>query len=246
MSLSYLKTYYDYADTACASPVSEINYYPMDTLADCQSAAADVIGCSTSPYFLAFRAECVTTGFRENGAQVFGTSASYVEAYVYTAATCSDSTSLVNLRQYRVGGCYQFSGADGFGGKSRQGALAPTSTNSFVINIFNDTACTVFYQSVTFLADNTTCQNTAFFSAGSYVKMHIVTQATVTAGVTAGATDSSGGLSTGAIAAIAVASLIVPVCTVFIVYVLWRVRQQVRAEALQNQADKMNELQRNR
>ncbi|KAJ3186788.1 hypothetical protein HDU82_004217, partial [Entophlyctis luteolus] len=174
MSLNYLTTYYDYADSACASPVSEINYYPTATLAACQAAAANVSGCATSSFFLAFEAKCITTGFTENGAEVFGSASSYVEAYVYTSASCSDATSLVNLRQYRIGGCYQFSGADGFGGKSRRGALASGSAESFLINIYNDTACNDFYQAVTFLADNTTCQNTNFFNAGSYVKMHAV------------------------------------------------------------------------
>ncbi|KAJ3347675.1 hypothetical protein HDU83_001896 [Entophlyctis luteolus] len=216
MSLSYLTTYYDYADTACASPVSEINYYPTSSLAACQSAVANESECTTSDYFLAFRAACVTSGFRENGAEVFGDSTSYSETYVYSDATCSDATALVNLRQYRVGGCYQYSGTDGFGGKSRRGAVSPGATESFVINIYNDTACNEFYQSVTFLADNTTCQKTAFFNAGSYVKMHLV-DASVTAGSTnstGSSTTSSnssggGGISTGTIGGIAAGAVII-------------------------------------
>ncbi|KAJ3380549.1 hypothetical protein HDU84_005742 [Entophlyctis sp. JEL0112] len=215
MSLSYLTTYYDYADTACASPVSEINYYPTSSLAACQSAVANESECTTSDYFLAFRAACVTSGFRENGAEVFGDSTSYSETYVYSDATCSDATALVNLRQYRVGGCYQYSGTDGFGGKSRRGAVSPGATESFVINIYNDTACNEFYQSVTFLADNTTCQKTTFFNAGSYVKMHLV-DASVTAGsnstgssTTSSSSSGGGGISTGTIGGIAAGAVII-------------------------------------
>ncbi|KAJ3208551.1 hypothetical protein HDU82_002299 [Entophlyctis luteolus] len=201
MSLSYLTTYYDYADTACASPVSEINYYPTSSLAACQSAVANESECTTSDYFLAFRAACVTSGFRENGAEVFGDSTSYSETYVYSDATCSDATALVNLRQYRVGG----------------GAVSPGATESFVINIYNDTACNEFYQSVTFLADNTTCQKTTFFNAGSYVKMHLV-DASVTAGSTnstgssttsSGSNSGGGGISTGTIGGIAAGAVII-------------------------------------
>ncbi|KAJ3348955.1 hypothetical protein HDU83_000939 [Entophlyctis luteolus] len=224
MSLNYLTTYYDYADSACASPVSEINYYPTATLAACQAAAANVSGCATSSFFLAFEAKCITTGFTENGAEVFGSASSYVEAYVYTSASCSDATSLVNLRQYRIGGCYQFSGADGFGGKSRRGALASGSAESFLINIYNDTACNDFYQAVTFLADNTTCQNTNFFNAGSYVKMHAVVVGSATSTSTAdggssgGGGGGGGGISTGAIVAIVVVLLLVLLVVAVLAY----------------------------
>ncbi|KAJ3202255.1 hypothetical protein HDU83_000711 [Entophlyctis luteolus] len=212
MSLNYLTAYYDFADSLCATPVSVINYYPEASYAACDALAANVSGCATSDYYLAYEANCVTYGFHKNGLSVFGSN-SFTEVFIYSSPTCSDS-SITNLRQYRIDGCYQFSGNDGFGGLSRMGT-ASVSKSTFDIMIFSDTACSIFYQNVTFSADNSTCQKSTFFNAGNYVKASIVipsSDTTTTSAATVG--DTTGGYSfplTGGLIGISVAFVAVAI-----------------------------------
>ncbi|KAJ3018261.1 UNVERIFIED_CONTAM: hypothetical protein HDU68_011245 [Siphonaria sp. JEL0065] len=112
--MSNLLLYKNFGDVTCSTVPVQLNYVQQSSLSECQSNAASVVGCATSPFFVAYTAECLVTptqsqAYESTAAKVFG-SAPYVEALIYSSNSC-DPSSMYNLRQYRVGGCYQFNGS---------------------------------------------------------------------------------------------------------------------------------------
>ncbi|KAJ3010935.1 UNVERIFIED_CONTAM: hypothetical protein HDU68_001906 [Siphonaria sp. JEL0065] len=185
--MSNLLLYKNYGDASCSTPPVQLNYVQQPSLADCQGNATAVVGCATSPYFVAYTAECLppnttqSQAYESTAAKVFG-SAPYVEAMIYTANTCTPTT-MYNLRQYRVGGCYQFNGNHedpqfSYGGLSRKAgvtvSLATGALTNFTIQIYSDSQCQEYSKSISFVANDVECQPTTFFnSRTSYVVLNV-------------------------------------------------------------------------
>ncbi|KAJ3203299.1 hypothetical protein HDU82_006686 [Entophlyctis luteolus] len=177
MSLDFLTAYYNYANWDCESVPYFIDYYPEDTLSACSGLYES--DCQYTDAFHSSQAHCGLYSFQENGLDTFGAS-SFTEVFIYSSPTCNDST-VTNLRQYLNGACYYSGWTDSFGGQSRMSA-ASASKSSFYILIYNDTECTSMFKNITFVADNSTCQESSLFLSGSYVKAGIVTGSSTTTG----------------------------------------------------------------
>ncbi|KAJ3010936.1 UNVERIFIED_CONTAM: hypothetical protein HDU68_001907 [Siphonaria sp. JEL0065] len=209
--MSNLLLYKNYGDVSCSTPPVQLNYVTQPSLAVCQANASSVIGCATSPYFLAYTAECLSITnppsqtYESTAAKVFG-SAPYVQASIYSSATCN-SYSMYNLRQYRVGACYQFNGSHedplfSFGGLSRraqvrQAAITGKLTD-FAIEVFSDLQCKNYFNIVSFVADAVECQETTFFnSQTSYVVFNVVNSNAISSSTATGSGGGSGPSPTG-------------------------------------------------
>ncbi|KAJ3341992.1 hypothetical protein HDU83_006360 [Entophlyctis luteolus] len=165
---SYLTANYTYGDAHCETPVAVITYSRPSSETACLNSVADP-GCTLSTDFAAHKDKCLTVGFHENGLREF---TSFVEALVYSAATCADSELADPLRQYRVDACYQYSGADGLGGLSRK-TLVGAGNSSFVVSIFNDTKCASLFRNYSVVADGATCRESELFP-GRFVKANLI------------------------------------------------------------------------